>query len=69
MKKTALLAALSIMVFLSVSLYLPFPKGRLKPAPVVSLSLLDRNGLLLREILSDEGGCCRWVKLAEVSPA
>ena len=69
MKKMALLAALSIMVFLSVSLYLPFPKGRLKPAPVVSLSLLDRNGLLLREILSDEGGRCRWVKLAEVSPA
>jgi penicillin-binding protein 1C len=69
MKKTALLTTLSILVLLSLSLYLPFPKERLRPAPVVSLSLLDRNGLLLREILSDEGGRCRWVKLEEVSPA
>ncbi len=69
MKKTALLGTLSIMVLLSMSLYLPFPKERLRPATTFSLSLLDRNGLLLREILSDEGGRCRWVKLEEVSPA
>jgi penicillin-binding protein 1C len=35
---------------------------------VISLRLLDRNGVLLREVLSDEGGRCRWVKLEDVSP-
>jgi penicillin-binding protein 1C len=35
---------------------------------MISLRLLDRNGVLLREVLSDEGGRCRWVKLEDVSP-
>jgi penicillin-binding protein 1C len=67
-KKIIVLALLSALVLLSLSLYLPFPKGRLKPAPVISLSLVDRHNTLLREILSDEGGRCRWVGLREVSP-
>ena len=50
------------------SLYIPFPRRRLNPAPVVSLRITDRNGILLREVLSDEGGRCRWVGLSEVSP-
>jgi penicillin-binding protein 1C len=49
------------------SLYIPFPRGRLSPAPVVSLLITDRNGILLREVLSDDGGRCRWVGLREVS--
>jgi penicillin-binding protein 1C len=67
-KKVIVLALSIALVLLSLSLYLPFPKGRLKPAPVVSLSLVDRHNTLLREILSDEGGRCRWVALGEVSP-
>jgi penicillin-binding protein 1C len=50
------------------SLYIPFPRSRLNPAPVLSLRLEDRHGLLLREVLSDEGGRCRWISLKEVSP-
>lgn len=50
------------------SIYFPFPKKKLSPAPVISLRLEDRNGLLLREVLSDEGGRCRWVGLEDVSP-
>jgi penicillin-binding protein 1C len=50
-----------------LSTFLPFPRGRLAPGPVISLRLLDRNGLLLREVLSDEGGRCRWVRLEDVS--
>lgn len=68
MKKISLLTSLSALVLLSLSLYLPFPKAKLSPGPVVSLSLVDRNNVLLREILSDEGGRCRWIKLDEVSP-
>jgi penicillin-binding protein 1C len=50
------------------SLYIPFPRGRLDPAPVLSLRLTDRSGVLLREVLSDEGGRCRWITLTDVSP-
>jgi penicillin-binding protein 1C len=35
---------------------------------MTSLRLLDRNGVLLREVLSDEGGRCLWVRLEDVSP-
>ena len=62
------MTVLSIPILLSASLYLPFPKGKLKPAPVISLSLVDRNNTVLREILSEEGGRCRWIALEEVSP-
>ncbi len=57
---------LSGLIFLSASLYIPFPKAKLHPGPVVSLSLVDRNSLLLREILSDEGGRCRWIRFKDV---
>jgi penicillin-binding protein 1C len=50
------------------SLYWPIPKRRLDPGPVVSLRITDRAGELLREVLSDEGGRCRWVGLADISP-
>lgn len=50
------------------SLTIPFPKERMNPAPIISLHILDRNNLLLREVLSDEGGRCRWVGLADISP-
>jgi penicillin-binding protein 1C len=67
-KKIILLIVLIVPILLSVSLYLPFPKAKLKPASVVSISLVDRNNTLLREVLSEEGGRCRWVTLEEVSP-
>jgi penicillin-binding protein 1C len=67
-KKTSVLAFLTLLILLFVSLYLPFPRSKLSPAPVLSLSILDRNNILLREVLSDEGGRCRWLDLKEVSP-
>jgi penicillin-binding protein 1C len=50
------------------SFYLPYPRSKLDPGPVLSLRLTDRNGVLLRDVLSDEGGRCRWVRLEEISP-
>jgi penicillin-binding protein 1C len=67
-KKIFVLMSLSSLVLFSLSLYIPFSKAKLQPGPVVSLSLMDRNNILLREILSEEGGRCRWIKLDEVSP-
>jgi len=61
----AALAALAV----GGSFRLPLPGRRFDPKPVVSLRLADREGRLLREVLSDEGGRCRWVGLEDVSPA
>jgi penicillin-binding protein 1C len=65
------LAAAGAVVFVLAALgsfYWPIPKRRLDPGPVVSLRITDRSGRLLREVLSDEGGRCRWVGLADISP-
>ncbi len=50
------------------SFYIPVPKRKLNPRPVISLLITDRDGVPLREVLSDEGGRCRWVSLEEISP-
>jgi penicillin-binding protein 1C len=51
------------------SFYIPIPRSKLDPGPVVSLRITDRKGLLLREVLSDEGGRCRWMSLDGISPS
>ncbi|MBN2409555.1 MAG: penicillin-binding protein 1C [Candidatus Aminicenantes bacterium] len=68
MKRKTGLAVFVLAGLLFLTLFLPFPRNKLDPAPVVSLRLLDRNRLLLREVLSDEGGRCRWVGIDDVSP-
>ncbi len=60
--------ALALVLAAVGSLYWPIPRRRLDPGPVVSLRLTDRGGQLLREVLSDDGGRCRWVGLADISP-
>ena len=55
-----------ILILLGVSLYIPFPRKVLEPAPVVSLRILDRNGNLLREVLSDEEGKSQWIFFQEI---
>lgn len=67
-KKIIIPGLLFALILLSLSLYIPIPKGRLEPAPVVSLSVMDRHDTLLREILSEEGGCCQWIELRDISP-
>jgi penicillin-binding protein 1C len=67
-KRIVALTLSFLAVLMSLSLYMPFPGECLEPSPGISLSLLDRNNAPLREVLSDEGGRCRWVALDEVSP-
>jgi len=62
------LSACAILLLLFGSFYLPISQKRLNPGSVISLLITDRNGGPLREVLSDEGGRCRWVRLAEISP-
>lgn len=68
-RRTVLLAGAAALIAAGLgSFYLPLPRGKLNPRAVISLRLTDRNGALLREVLSDEGGRCRWVGLADISP-
>jgi len=68
MKKRLLFVLLAFPGLFFLTGFLPFPKSKLGPGPVISLRVLDRTGALLREVLSDEGGRCRWVRLEDVSP-
>ena len=67
-RRAFLIGVLVLVIGFVGSLYLPFPRSKLDPGPVLSLRITDRNGVLLREVLSDEGGRCRWVGLGGVSP-
>ncbi|MGD2295089.1 MAG: penicillin-binding protein 1C, partial [Candidatus Aminicenantes bacterium] len=67
-KKILFTSPLILLLVFFVSLRIPIPKERLNPAPVISLRILDRQNVLLREVLSDEGGCCRWVELEQIAP-
>jgi len=64
----AISLGLGVCLGLCLSLYLPVSRRRLDPQPVISLRIEDRNGVLLREVLSDEGGRCRWISLRDISP-
>jgi penicillin-binding protein 1C len=70
LRRRTILAAGAVGLLLAVwgSFYLPLSRRRLDPQAVVSLRLTDRRGALLREVLSDEGGRCRWVGLQDISP-
>ncbi|TNF25824.1 MAG: penicillin-binding protein 1C, partial [Deltaproteobacteria bacterium] len=46
----------------------PFPEDVLAPGAVTSTAIVDRDGRLLREVLSEGEGRGRWVPLAEISP-
>ena len=68
MKKYISIVSISILLFLMVSLYFPIPEKRLVPSESISIILADRNGEILREVLSEEGGYCQWRDLKDISP-
>ena len=68
LKKALFIAGAVLCALAILSLFLPISREKLDPGPVISLRLLDRNGVLLREVLSDEGGRCRWVGLPDIPP-
>jgi penicillin-binding protein 1C len=63
-----ILGAGAILAAACLSFYLPIGRARLRPGDGISLRLEDRNGVLLREVRSGEGGRCRWVGWSEISP-
>jgi penicillin-binding protein 1C len=55
-------------IALVVSIFIPIPKDKLSPLPVVSLRITDRNGVTLREVLSDQEGRAYWLRWNEIPP-
>ncbi|MGQ9671703.1 MAG: penicillin-binding protein 1C [Candidatus Aminicenantales bacterium] len=66
--RLVLLFGLFLPIAFLLSILIPVPQSKLSPGPVVSLEIRDRNGKLLREVLSDERGRSHWVSLNEISP-
>ncbi len=69
MKKFLLLGMILITFGMMLSIYLPLPENQFAPVGSLSLIITDRNGIILREVLSDKGGYCQWLDLSEISPA
>lgn len=55
-----------VLAGLLVSILVPIPADRLSPLPVVSLRITDRNGITLREVLSDQEGRAYWLHWNEI---
>ena len=56
------------LVMLLGTIFIPIPADRLSPLPVVSLQITDRNGITLREVLSDQEGRAYWLRWNEITP-
>lgn len=65
--KTKLVGGLCLAVLAMVCLGPP-DQDRLKPDRIVSRPIFDRNGILLRELISDEQGRGQWLRLDQISP-
>ncbi|MER3525260.1 MAG: penicillin-binding protein 1C, partial [Ignavibacteria bacterium] len=51
-----------------VSFFLPLDHQLFSPTRTTSLRIVDRHGVLLREVLSEQEGRGRWSALEEISP-
>ncbi len=68
MKRLVVIAVLAVVGVAAGYLFLPFDRTLLRDPAFGSLTVRDRNGLLLREIPSAAGTYGRWVPLKDVSP-
>ncbi len=64
-RKLYIAAAVAAAAILA-SLYWPLPESSLSPQPLVSFRILDRDGQVLREVLSDRSGSCRWLSRNQI---
>ena len=57
------------LVALPLSTYFPIPASKFAFQEIQSVRIVDRNGVLLRELLSPRQGYGHWTSLEDVSPA
>ncbi len=66
--KTIKYVASGILLALAVSYVLPVSQERLYPTGFNSIEICDRNGVLLREVLSFDYKTSMWVPLEDITP-
>jgi penicillin-binding protein 1C len=64
--KLVIVVACLIFLILAVAVLTPLPEADLSPLPVVSLTITDRNGEILREILSERETRAYWIGTDEL---
>ncbi len=67
-KQRAAGIAVLLLTFLYISIHTPIPGERLSSSDVESLRIVDRHGILLREVLSSADGRGQWITLEQISP-
>ena len=58
----------AVLLWAGVWVALPLPRALTAPPRVASLTLEDRNGLVLRSTRAGDGSLQRWLSLAEIDP-
>ena len=67
--KILFVGSLLLSVGFIASVFLPLDDTGFAPSRVTSVRILDKNGVLLREVLSEQDGRGRWCGLHEVAPS
>ena len=58
----------AVLLWAGVWVALPLPRALTSPPQVASVTLEDRNGLVLRSTRAGDGSLQRWLSLAEIDP-
>src|SRR5213593_4173003 len=64
----AVVAAAAAALGLVIWIALPLPGSILSPQRVASITIEDRNGLLLRTTRTGQGSLQHWIALADIDP-
>ena len=65
---SSLILTLALFAALAWVYLIPFPEQALSPADSASVQLRDRDGDLLREVLSERAGRAQWLRYDELEP-
>ncbi len=68
MRRIFLMASAALLMAFAASLFVPLDRKLFQPYRTTSLRIVDRHGMLLREVLSEAEGRGRWCSLTEISP-
>src|SRR5438093_7408678 len=68
MRRFVVAAIAALLLWAGIWVGLPLPSAPTSPPRVASLTLEDRNGLVLRSTRAGDGSLQRWLSLAEIDP-
>jgi len=68
MMRFLVVAIAGLLLWAGIWIALPLPRTLTSPPRVASLTLQDRNGLVLRSTRAGDGSLQRWLRLGEIDP-